>query len=372
MDCYARPWARVPGKIILLLFSLGWSFPSIGAESAKIPLTPATPESQQLDSTQFAKAIARIADGQYGEIDSLLILRHGYLVLEHYFSPQYHGQGYRQPLKSVTKSVTSALVGIALEQGYLPALETRLTELFPQYPDIDNLDARKKAVTLEHILAMTAGFEWDEFSIGYNSDDKMLSSPDWIRFVLDLPMSHAPGETWVYNSGCSLLLSQILRDSTGQAVDAFARKHLFGPIGIEKWNWSITKNSVINTAWGLAMSRRDMARFGMLILNEGRWQDRQVVPAEWIRRSTGVKVLGTEDYFPYAYGYHWWRLQDPEPTVAMLEVNDAYFALGFGGQFIFIVPHLDLVVVSTASNFGPDEALFLKLLRDHIFTAVMD
>jgi CubicO group peptidase (beta-lactamase class C family) len=103
-----------------------------------------------------------------------------------------------------------------------------------------------------------------------------------------------------------------------------------------------------------------------------RWQGKQIVPKEWVRNSTSVQVLGEDNYFPYAYGYQWWRLQDEEPTVGMLATNDVFFALGFGGQFIFVVPHLNMVVVSTAANFGPDEVLFLKLLRDHISPAVLN
>lgn len=168
------------------------------------------------------------------------------------------------------------------------------------------------------------------------------------------------------------MLSDILKNATGSDVVDYARKYLLDPIGIENWNWTLATENVTNTVNGLAMSRRDMARFGVLFLNDGRWQGKQIVPEEWVRKSTSVQVLGKGDYFPYAYGYQWWRLQDREPTVGMLAINDAYFALGFGGQFIFVVPHLDLVVVSTAANFGPDEALFLKLLRDHIFPAVLN
>ncbi len=119
------------------------------------------------------------------------------------------------------------------------------------------------------------------------------------------------------------------------------------------------------------MTRRDMARIGVLYLNGGRWQGQQIVPGDWVTKSTSVQVFGKDDYFPFAFGYHWWRLQDQEPTVSMLAINDAFFALGFGGQFVFVVPHLNLVVVSTGANFGLDEGLFLKLLRDRIFPAVL-
>ena len=358
------------GTLVLIL--IGWQSVLIAAENAEVPLTEAIPESQNLDSALLEQAVAEITEGKYGDMDALLVLRNNYLVLEHYTSPLYHGRDYRRPAKSITKSVTSALVGIARGQGKMPPLDSNLLELFPQYPDIANLDTRKQQIKLVHVLSMTAGFEWDEFVVGDNSEFKMMRSEDWLKFTLDQPMSHEPGEKWVYNGGCSILLSDILKNATGSEVVDYARRHLLDPIGIENWNWTLIRGNVTNTVNGLAMSRRDMARFGVLFLNDGRWQDKQIVPEEWVKKSTSVQVLGKGDYFPYAYGYQWWRLQDQEPTVGMLAVNDAYFALGFGGQFIFVVPHLDLVVVSTAANFGPDEALFFKLLRDHIFPAVLN
>ena len=355
----------------LALILIGWQSGLIAAENAEVPLTEATPESQNLDSAQFEQAVEEIAEGKYGDMDALLILRNNYLVLEHYPSPLYHGRDYRRPAKSITKSVTSALVGIALDQGKMPPLDSNLLELFPQYTDIANMDMRKQKIMLEHVLSMTAGFKWDEFSVGDTSEFKMMRSADWIKYTLDQPMSHSPGEKWVYNGGCSMMLSGILKNATETDVADYAKKYLFDPIGMENWNWTLANKNVTNTASGLAMSRRDMARFGVLYLNRGRWQDSQIVPEDWVTKSTSVQVLGEGDYFPYAYGYQWWRLQDQEPTVAMLAVNDAFFALGSGGQFIFVVPHLNLVVVSTAANFGPDESLFLKLLRDHIFPAVL-
>ncbi len=354
----------------LLASLLAWAPATPGAEKAPIPLTPATPESQGMDPAPLEQALGKIRDGQFGDINSLLVLRNDYLVLEEYFSPEYHGRDYRHPAKSITKSVTSALVGIALAQGRIESLQLELPTLFPQFPELGAADSRKRRITLEHLLAMTAGFQWDEFTPGYNSSDRMVASPDWIAHVLDLPLAHAPGERWTYNSGSSMLLSNILARAVERPVDEFAREVLFDPIGLENYNWSLGKNGVINTGWGLAMSRRDLARIGVLYLNEGRWQGEQIVPADWVRQSTRTQVLGVDDYFPFAYGYQWWRLQDPEPTVAMLDVNDVFFALGFGGQFVFVVPHLELVVVSTAANFADDTKQFFGILREHIFPAL--
>jgi CubicO group peptidase (beta-lactamase class C family) len=268
------------GCLVLILIS--WQSVLIAAENAEVPLTEATPESQNLNSALLDQAVAEIAEGKYGDMDALLVLRNNYLVLEHYTSPLYHGRDYRRSAKSITKSVTSALVGIARGQGKLPPLDSNLLELFPQYTDIANMDTRKQKITLEHVLSMTAGFEWDEFSVGDTSEFKMIRSTDWIKYTLDQPMSHSPGEKWVYNGGCSMMLSDILKNATETDVAEYARKYLFDPIGIENWNWSLASENLTNTAFGIAMSRRDMARFGVLYLNGGRWQGNQIVPQDWV------------------------------------------------------------------------------------------
>ena len=335
-----------------------------------MPLELASPESQGVRPELLVHAAQALDDGHYGDINAMLVVRNNKLIFEHYTDTEYFGQDYRHPVKSITKSVTSALFGVLLQQGKMPDLNTPILDYYASYADIDHLDERKRGITVEQVLAMTTGFAWDEFSVGDNTGFKMERSKDWVKFTLDQPMSHDPGEKWVYNSGCSILLSQVIHRASGTDISNFASTYLFEPMGMDV-RWSILANDVTNTAFGLALTRRQMAQFGQLYLNKGRWGDQQLVSQQWIEESTRVQTLGVDEYFPYAYGYHWWRLQDAEPTIKALEVNDVYFALGYGGQFIFVIPHLDMVVVSTASNFAADEALFLKLLRDLIFPAVI-
>lgn len=361
-----------------LLLSIGWTSNLMALELADLPLTKATPEAQNLSSSQLNEAVTKITNGDYGDIDSLLVIRNNYLVLEKYFSPEYYGREYRYPIKSATKSITSALIGIAIDQGKLKGVQTNLLEFFPEYKNIENLDPRKQKITLDNVLSMTAGFQWNESSISYadprNDSNRMARSPDWIKFVLDSPMSHSPGDSLVYNSGCSLLLSSILEKSTGQSTEEFAIDHLFKPLGIEKWSWSIVPNGLTNTGWGLSLTRLDMARFGILFLNDGRWLDRQVISQKWRQISTSEHVRGKpgEIWPNAAYGYQWWRLQDHHPAVSKLAINDVYTAWGDGGQIIFIIPHLNMVVVSTGNNTGADESIVLDVLSDHIFPAVLD
>ena len=323
-----------------------------------------------MDAALLAQAASEIDTGRYGEMNALLVLRHGYLVLEHYRSPQYYGRDYRHSAKSITKSVTSAVAGIVDAQGKLPSLDSRLPDLLPDYADVIEQDERKQQITLHHLFSMTAGFEWDELATADTDQFKMMRTDDWVGYALQQPMRDPPGEKLEYNGGLTMMLSAILQDAIDGDLVEFAREHLFEPIGMENWNWTHTNGDLTNTLGGLAMSRRDMARIGVLYLNRGRWGDRQVIPADWVDHSTSTQVLGEGPYYPFAYAYQWWRFQAQEPTAATLRVNDAYFALGFGGQFVLVVPHLDLVVVSTASNFGSDIPLFLKLLRERVFPAI--
>jgi CubicO group peptidase (beta-lactamase class C family) len=360
----------------VIIFLVSFYSRSSTAESAESPLATATPESQNLSKVLLDEAVVEISKGNYGDINSLLVMRNQYLVLEEYFSPQYHGRDYMQTMRSATKSIASILIGIAIEQGKISGVQTKLLDYFTQYENLKNMDLRKKEITLEQILTMTSGIQWAEIPYSNPQNDvyKMHRSQDWVRFVLDSPMSQSPAH-FVYNSGGSILLGGILQHSTGKSAEDFAAEYLFKPLGIQKWTWSLAPKGVTNTGWGLTMKRRNMLRLGLLALNGGRWFDNQIVAKKWLQISTRSHVttgnLDTESA-QYEYGYQWWRFTDRDPTVGKLSTNDVYFAWGYGGQFIFVIPHLNMVVVSTGDNYGADYRLFFDVLRDYIFPAVLE
>ena len=362
----------LPGSLLGLMLTTGMAC----AVSAADDLPTATPESRGMDSSLLESAISAVENDQYGDINALLVMRGGDLVLEHYFSPEYFGPNYRYSVRSVTKTVTSILVGIALDQGLIDGVDTPVLEFLPAYTDLANPDPRKEAITLSHVLSMTAGLEWDELSTGYgdpaNDVNRMAASADWIRHVLDRPMVHDPGTVLEYSSGLSVLLSGVLETTTGGSAEDFAAEHLFGPIGIERWSWALTPGNRINTGWGLGLTRRDMARIGLLFQGGGRWNGHQVVSTQWISESTREHAGGDPDSFiyrDYAYGYQWWRLKDHDPVVRDLPVNDVYFAWGDGGQMILVSPQLELVVVSTGELHGADFRRALDLTGDFIIPA---
>jgi CubicO group peptidase (beta-lactamase class C family) len=310
------------------------------------------PNLQQLNRKILKKLVARIRNNEITGIDSLLIVRNGYLVVEDYFN------GWRMndlhTLQSDTKSITSLLVGIAIEQGKLSGVSENVVSLFPEYARIRNLDARKETLKLEDLLTMRTGLDWSEARYeGSPLQQLNTCQCDWLKFVLDWPMLEEPGTRFEYNSGGVILLGGVLRNATGMSVDAFAQRNLFEPLGITDVRWIFGQTEgVPHTGGGLNLRPRDMAKLGYLVLRHGRWADKQVVSEEWLRESLQHKVHTSWRFssYPVDYGYLWWLLPLDGTGLAQGEDADIYTASGAQGQWIFIIPKYDLVVVATGSS----------------------
>ncbi|TLM99908.1 serine hydrolase, partial [bacterium] len=276
--------------------------------------------------------------------DSVLIIRHGHLIYERYFNPNY-GVNSIHILHSVSKSFTSAIIGVAIDKGLI-SLDDKVVSFFPDRA-IENLDSRKRAMTVEHLLTMTAGFQWDEWSWSYddprNDLNQMRSAPDPYKFLLDKPMAAQPGEQWAYNTGCTDLLTEILRRATGSNILDYGREYLFDPLDIDDVTWYKDDRGNYLGGSGLALTPRDMAKFGYLFLNNGTWNGEEVLNSNWVARSTSPHIRGTGIelglYKGQGYGYLWWSL--PEIGV--------YYAGGRHEQSIYVVQDLDLIVVMTGS-----------------------
>jgi CubicO group peptidase (beta-lactamase class C family) len=279
-----------------------------------------------MDSERLAAMFETIEQAGLG-VHSVLVVRNGALVLEAYFSPR--GPENLHNAYSCTKSFTSALVGIAIRRGYLDGVDQPVLDFFPDLAGADD-DPRREAMTIEHLLTMRCGLDWPESSVSYSSPRnilrQMMASRSWVRFVLERPMVADPGVAFNYNTGCSHLLSAILQEATGMRTSAFARAVLFEPLDISTSLWQSDLDGITFGGGGLWMTPRDMAKFGTLYLQGGRWMGRQIVPAEWVSAST----VGP------AYGYQWWVYAD-----------GSYAAHGYLGQRIVVVPHLQMVVVVT-------------------------
>jgi CubicO group peptidase (beta-lactamase class C family) len=293
-----------------------------------------TPEAQGFSSAELAKAFDFILEKQVN-IHSMLVIRRGYLVMEAYFYP-CSSQDLHD-ICSCTKSISSTLVGIAIEQGKIRSVQEPLAKLFPGR-SIKNDDSRKRRITLQQILSMSSGMNYP--LLGEPTLAPMRAAPDMVQFILDLPVVAEPGAVFGYNSGGSHLLSALVTLRTGLTTEEFARKNLFGPLGIREISWP-TDAQGISTGWGdLMMRSPDMARIGYLFLKNGRWDGKQIVSSRWVKEATQKHIDAPG---AAGYGYQWWLRGDPP----------RFEALGRAGQRITVLPSLDAVVVFTGGGFEP-------------------
>jgi CubicO group peptidase (beta-lactamase class C family) len=308
-------------------------------------------------------------------LHSIIIERHGFLVAELYRTGRdksvyslfarrrAFGPEVLHDTRSVGKSVIGLLVGIAQAQGKIAALSTPVLDFFPEYSAQATFAHRK--ITLQHLLTMSSGLQWSEGGAGRDDELRLFWKRAPYRYVLRHPIALPAGERFNYNGGGTALLAEVVARTTQSGFTDFARQHLFEPLGIRDWQWVSDVHGRPMAFNGLRMRPRDMAKLGRLMLNQGRWQGRQIVPAEWIaatlqpRISTGIADL--------QYGYQWWAgsvqwKNRPLPWSA---------AFGNGGQRVFVVPDLDLTVVFTAGAYGdPRSAPFVNALFKNIVAAV--
>lgn len=326
----------------------------------------ARPGERGLDPDRLHALVRAIEGGEtYPNIHSLLILRHGDLVLEQYFDG-WHADRLHT-LQSVSKSFTSALIGIAIGQGKIEDVEEKVLGFFPQRKDIENLDDRKRAMTLEDLLTMRSGTDYHESPYAGSPHNALNNlSRGWDRFYLDRPMKSQPGTTFLYDSGGVILMSSLLQARTGLHADAFAERYLFAPLDIRRSSWSGNTEGHPHTGGGLHLRPRDMAKLGQLYLQGGRWHGQQVVPADWVAASVRRHVERRRGH-DVGYGYLWWIL---EPDPGGTGEQDIYAAKGFMGQYIFVVPEHDMVVVVTAGARGADQDRPVDFLYSHILPAV--
>ena len=303
-----------------------------------------TPDEQGMDSEHF-KLLQEHIKKNLPHMRSVLVIRHGYLVFEEYF--QGVPNDY-QNLASVTKSVVSALIGIALQEGYIQSLDQKVVDFYPEYVTPDT-DPRISDITLEHLLTMTSGLEREtEFG------------EDWFKSTLEQSVSGMPGKAFHYNDSAAHLLSGILTRTTHVTALEFANKYLFQPLGIPIPPWETDPQGNNVGGDGLSLRPREMAKIGYLYLNQGLWNGQQLIPAEWVRTATQKHVAA--DILNDDYGYLWW--------VTTVEGHAAYYAAGFGGQFIYIVPDLDLVVVMTGNASFPELTQHLEIVRQFLLPAI--
>jgi CubicO group peptidase (beta-lactamase class C family) len=234
----------------------------------------AAPEEQGMDAALLQEMLDAIEE-QNLYIDGMVVVHNGYIVAEKYYAP--YQQDSPHEMYSITKSVVSALIGIAIQEGYIHSVDDPVLGFFPERT-FENDDALKQSITLEHLLTMSSGLAWDW--------DEMVSTRDWVQYVLDQLMYIEPGVEFYYGSGNAHVLSAIIQETSGLSSDDFAQQYLFDPLGIAETNWQRAIDGIAKGGWGLKMTPRDMAKLGYLYLKQGKWDGRQIIPAGWIEATT--------------------------------------------------------------------------------------
>lgn len=365
-------WAMVVGVVLLPLDCS--STPSEPAEGYSYTQPEETGDGWStaslddvgIDEVGIAAAIEGIDRGDYPRVHAVLIAKHGRLVLEEYFRGRIY-QGPAHPfgseiqfdrdrihqLASVTKSITSTLVGLAIDQGFIEDVHVPIHTLLPRYAGL--FDEEERQITIEHLLTMTAGWEWrenTEWGVSANDMYGFNVASDPLAYLLSKKLSASPGEEWVYNGGAVTLLGKVVEEASGLDLEAFSERYLFSPLGVTDFSWPYMRPTLIAAHGDAKLRPRDMAKLGQLFLDGGVWDGSQVLSQSWVQAATQGALEGD-------YGYLWWG----DGSWGGYEVFRSFSARGWGGQWIIVLPELDMVVAFTGGNYeswDPVEAIMVE------------
>jgi CubicO group peptidase (beta-lactamase class C family) len=310
-------------------------------------------------TTQLRDRLEEVAQaGQVGGLHAVVAVRSGQTLLEHYGAGEdlawadplgvvEFGPETLHDIRSVTKSVTALLYGIALGEGLVPPPAEPLLRWFPQYPDLA-ADPQRARLTVEHALTMSLGVEWREdlpYNSPANAEIAMELAPDRYRYILERPILEPPGARWSYCGGATALLGRLIADGTGRSLPQYGQSVLFAPLGIGRFEWMTGRDDVASAASGLRLAPRDLARIGELVLAEGAQDGQPIVPAGWIRTMLEPRL---QTSWGAQYGYQWY--------IESIAGHRLVAGMGNGGQRLFVLPDLDLTVAVTAGNYDdPDQ-----------------
>ncbi len=349
-----------------------------------------------INSALISEAVGRIKDGRFGEIHSMLIFKDDRLVFEEYFpgheyqwdGPNFHGawvtwdRDTEHDIASVGKSITSACVGIAIEEGFIESVKEPIFAYLPEYQHLNT--AGKDQITIEHLVTMTSGLECNEWGPSYSDVNNDLVAlwfcDDPLACILEKPLVSEPGTDFTYNSGNTVLLGAIIKNATGKDIETFSAEYLFKPMGIDPVAWDWINDDVVYAGGGQRMTPREMLKFGVTYLNHGLWDGQQIVPAQWVEasakpfpgpgsswRNSRWKPIPPDDATrgQRGYAYAWYTHQFSHSG----EKLPSYWATGFGGQKIIVFPDQDAVVVFTSGNYEMPSSN-AEILADFLIPAI--
>jgi len=332
-------------------------------------------ESQDIDQYQLEDMINFIYDYNLNySVKDIIIIKNGYLVFEEYF-----GTTTRETLvhlQSATKSITSAIFGIAIDQGHIGSVDESVFSYFPEYSDFST--PQKNEILLHHVLTMTTGLAWNELSTstfsGENDNIFGQECGDYIGHLLGKDLVTEPGGTWNYNGGCAMLLAGIIRNTTGIHIDEFGKEYFFDPLGIEHYRWEYQQDGLPLALGGFWMRPRDMAKIGELFLRGGLYDDERIISEDWIRASFTDHTSINDDW---DYGYQWWTGQANSSIGAGFEPR-LWYASGYGGQMIIVMKEINAVIVmngvysNNVERTNKTVGTIWRLLRSYILPSILN
>jgi CubicO group peptidase (beta-lactamase class C family) len=349
-----------------------------------------------IDAGLLATAVDEITSDEYGEIHSLLIYKDNKLIFEEYFpghdyqwdGPGFHGDwvdwdsDLRHNVHSVGKSMTSACIGIAIEEGYI---ESANQSIFDYLPDYQYLNTEgKDQITIKHLLTMSSGLEWEEWDTSYGNEENdvialWVSCDDPIACILEKPLVSEPGTKFTYSGGNMIVLGEIIKNAADMDIQTFSWQYLFEPLGIETPPWHWINDEVIYAGGDQRLTAREMLKFGVTYLNQGIWNGKQIITRQWIENSAkpysgpgntwlnhALRPIppGEGTWGQRGYSYSWWTHEFSESG----EKIPAYWADGWAGQKIIVLPDLDAVVVFTGGNYTSADPT-VKILKEYVIPA---
>lgn len=332
-----------------VLTSFAYShFTSTAKQNTNFEWQSVQPHEVGLDGEYLNKLIQQIKDSTIYSVDGIIVVRNGKIALEEYFNGFTKDSLHN--VTSVGKSLTSALTGIAINEGLISDKQVKIVDCLIGAYDIQNLTSQKRQIEIQHILTMTSGLacdDWDETSLG--NEQKFEFVPNVFSYVLNLPMVNNPGDKFAYCTGGANLLGEIIRQKSGQSLKDYADERLFRKIGIEENEWFVIPNPAGHEYSGGSnqLKLRDMARFGLLYLNKGKWQNEQIIPEDWVEESTKEQIQTLDGE---GYGYFWWMKEFKYGN----KIISAFEGSGNGGNKITIIPELDMVIVLSGSGYGSE------------------
>lgn len=386
---------------MLSVVALAGAITPLAAQAPGNVWPKASPASVGMSGAVFDSLDAEIRAGTYGYVDRLLVIRKGKVAFDgryaqdydaayrdsvqvtgplnahdvtgpyNYYNPWWHPfyrRGELHTLQSVTKTVASAIIGVAVTRGDFPSIDTPILRFFDA-TKVANIDDRKRRVTVRHLLTMSGGFDWNEnlpYTDPNNTASGLEASPDWVQYTINRPMMRDPGTRFNYSSGESALLAHVFRQATGVDIEEYAARHLFPQIGITSWHWKRTPSGSLDTEGGLYLAADDLARIWYLFGHGGMWNGTRVVSAEWVKLSTSPLIAVNPQSTNVMYGLKWWLFRDRVDSTRYI-----WSGSGFGGQEPMVIPELDLVVVINAWNILPGrKAIPSGRVRERIVRAV--